>query len=962
MGVKSIRSQSSPGLSVITIIFDEDQNLFLNRQLVTEQLALVESQLPKSISTPKITPLTSSASSVLGFGITSEKLSLMDLREIAELIIQPNIIEAAGVADIHVYGGELRNRQVKIVPELLYNSNISIRDVIKAIEQNSSINAIGFLENNNQRIEASIHTQNQSVHDLEKIPVKIFDTRPILLGDVSEVEDGPAPAISAATINGDLGVFMMVQGQFGADTYETTLAIEEKLDQLKPLLLREDVLLHKNLFRPANFIEEAVKNVQRDILIGASLVIAVLFAFLYNAKTALISAVAIPLSLLTSIIILVSQGIALNIMVLGGLVIALGEVVDDAIIDAENIFRRLRENKTSLTPKPSSLVILNASLEVRYSIIFATLIVILAFTPLLFLPEVSGKLFKPLGLAYIYALASSLLIALTITPALCFLLLKDTTKLNQNDSPVVSWLKKKYKLILIKIEKSPKEIITSIIFTILLSLAAISLFRVEFIPELREGHYIVHMTGIPGTSSKEMLRVGKLVTKKINEIDGVQSTAQWVGRAENGADTFGTHYSEIQVEVGPLTAKKQKKIVEKIKKTLSQVPNHPESIPYPGFNFGINTFLSERIEETVSGYVADFVVEVVGLDLKSIDKDAKNLAQLMKTLPYFENVNIATPLESPQIRVSLKHDKISERGLHSEEINKIFEVVFHGHKVTEIIDGERKIPITLLTNENFKNNINQINNLNFVSESGVTFKISDVANIEYDTGKSKILRNGGKRIQAITADLRDADLVNLEKDFRSIVKKNIQLSQNNYLAFSGNTSAASKTMRSLFISSLIAFLGVIVLLKFALKSNKNLLIVLLNLPFCLVGGVAAVFISGGWLSVGAMVGFVTLFGITIRNSIMLVSHFQYLVEVEKLSWNFSTVLKGASERLPSILMTAIVTALGLLPLVLGSGEPGREIEGPMASIIVSGLITSTILNLLIFPSLLLRYGDFDSKK
>ena len=328
---------------------------------------------------------------------------------------------------------------------------------------------------------------------------------------------------------------MMVQGQLGSDTYETTLKIEKKLDQIEPLLKRENIKLHRNLFRPANFIEEAVTNVQRDILIGASLVVAVLFAFLYNAKTALISAIAIPLSLLTSIIILVAQGVALNIMVLGGLVIALGEVVDDAIIDAENIFRRLRENKTSANPKAPAFVIIKASLEVRHSIIFATLIVILVFTPLLFLPDVAGRLFRPLGLAYIYALASSLIIALTITPALCCLLLKDKNKINKNDSPIVLWLKNVYQSTLLFIEKSPREIISTVIFSILLSLATIFLFKVEFIPELREGHYIVHMTAIPGTSTKEMLRVGKLVTEKINKIDGVQSTAQWVGRAENGA-------------------------------------------------------------------------------------------------------------------------------------------------------------------------------------------------------------------------------------------------------------------------------------------------------------------------------------------------------------------------------------------------------------------------------------------
>ncbi len=962
IGIESIRSQSTPGLSVITVIFNDKNDIFLNRQLVSERLALISESLPSNINPPEITPITSSASSILGFGITSEKRSLMELREISEVLIRPNISETKGVADINIFGGDIRNRLVVVNPQLMHNSKIGISEIVETIEKNSTITPIGFLENNNQRIEASVYTENQSVSDLKKLSIKTYEYRPILLEDVSDVIDGPAPAISAASINGVEGVFMMVQGQLNADTYKTTLLIEKKLDEIEQLLNNEEVVLHRNLFRPANFIEESVTNVQVDILIGASMVIAILFAFLYNARTALISAIAIPLSLLTSIIILVAQGMALNIMVLGGLVIALGEVVDDAIIDAENIFRRLKENKTAGSSLSSPLaLIVKASLEVRNSIFFATLIVIVVFTPLLFLPDVTGRLFRPLGLAYIYALGSSLIVAMTITPALCYLFLKNPEKISADDSPVVLWLKSKYKLILSLIESWPKEIIGVVIFLILSALAGISLFRFEFIPELREGHYIVHMTAIPGTSTKEMTRVGNIVTQKIRQIDGVKSTVQWVGRAKNGADTFGTHYSEIQVEVGPLPANEQQKIVDEIEKTVRFLPNDSNSIPFPGFVFGIHTFLQERIEETMSGYISDFVIEVTGLNLSDIDKDAKKIAQLLTTIPSFKNIQIASPLESPQIKISLKHENISERGLNSEEINQIFKLIFHGIEVTEILDGEITIPIRITLDKSLSNDIEKIKNLRFISQNGVSFRINEVAKIEFETGRSKILRSGGKRIQAITADIDGADLKMLEKNIRDLIYEKIELSQNNYLSFSGSSIKADNTFQNLVVSALLAFIGVLVLLKFALRSTRNLLIVILNLPFCLIGGLIAVFVTGGWMSVGAMVGFVTLFGITIRNSIMLVSHYRFLVESEKLPWNFETALKGASERLPSILMTAIVTGLGLLPLVIGSGEPGREIEGPMASIIVGGLVTSTILNLLIFPSLLLRYGEFTKK-
>ena len=483
----------------------------------------------------------------------------------------------------------------------------------------------------------------------------------------------------------------------------------------------------------------------------------------------------------------------------------------------------------------------------------------------------------------------------------------------------------------------------------------------EFIPELREGHYTMHMAGVPGTSHVEVNRVGKLITEKINSIENVKSVVQWVGRAENGADTFGMNYSEIQIEVGPLSGKDQENTLEKIKATLTTLPGF-EGASVPGFTFGIQTFLAERIEETASGYVADFVIEVVGLDLEKINTDAKKITDILTSIPGARDVQMVTPTGIPQIKIDILWDQMAAFGIAPDEINRVITAIFRGNHVGELIIEENKIPVVLTFSGNLKNSINELKQLPLRSKHGQAFKLGDVTNIYFDTGKSKILRSGGKRIQAITANIEGRDIFNFEKEVKARIDKEITFFPGNYYTVLGAATESGQSTSALIRNAIIALFFVILILRIALNSNVNLLIVLANLPFCLIGGVIAIIFTGGWLSIGSLVGFVTLFGITIRNSIMLTSHYQHLVKNEKLPWNFATAALGASQRLPPILMTAIVTALGLLPLILGSGEPGREIEGPMASIIVGGLFSSTILNLLILPTLLAKYGEFNPIK
>ncbi len=717
-GIEKIRSQSSPGLSVITAIFDESQSIFLSRQLVAERLSLLSESLPANVANPTITPLTSSASSLLGIGITSVTKDLMEQLETVEQQIIPLLMETNGVADVHVFGGRDRERQIRIRAGDLFNSNIHLEDLEKKLTMELGLRASGFSENNNQRSEIFFNSQPVTLEQLKSLVIGSIDQRPVKVSDIASVEDGHAPLISTARINQTPGIFLMIQSQPFIDSLDVTKNLEQKLAEIEPSLAIAGITLHYGLFRPANFINEALSNIQKDVLIGAFLVLIVLFLFLFNARCALISAVAIPLSLLSSIIILVSQGLTLNIMVLGGLVIALGEVVDDAIIDTENIFRRLRENKKKETPEPSFKVIINASMEVRHSIIYATLIVIIAFSPLLFLPGIAGRLFEPLGLAYIYALGASLLVALTITPALCAVLFSREKYLDTKDSPLVLKLKHKYLIIIHKIQRYPSAISLFVIFFVSLGAAIIPLFKMEFIPELREGHYTMHMAGIPGTSHIEMNRVGKLITEKINSIENVKSVVQWVGRAENGADTFGMNYSEIQIEVGPLSGKDQKDTLDKIKATLTTLPGF-EGVSIPGFTFGIHTFLAERIEETASGYAAEFVLEVKGLDLENINSDAKKIAEIISSISGAKAVQMVTPTGIPQIKIDILWDRMAAFGIAPDEINRVITAIFRGIHVGELVIEENMIPVILTFAGNVKNSINELKQLPIRSKNGV---------------------------------------------------------------------------------------------------------------------------------------------------------------------------------------------------------------------------------------------------
>lgn len=951
-GLESLRSQSIPGLSVVHVYFQDGSDIYRNRQVVSERLGALTAQLPKGI-VPAMTPLTSSASTVLGIGITSDKRTLMELRTLVDWVVRPHLLAVHGVAEVNVFGGDVRQWQVQVDPEKLHRYGMALEEVVAAARRATGVAGAGFVKTPNQHILLQVDVQPNAVADVARAVLAYQDGRAVRIGDVAQVVEGAAPSIGAAAIDGTPGVFMMVQGQLGSNTHAVTQDLETAIAELKPLLEKEGVKLHPQLFRPANFIETAVRNVQRDILIGSALVIVVLFLFLFNARTAFVCATAIPVSLLAAVLVLDYFDITLNIMVMGGLAIALGEVVDDAIIDTENIFRRMRLNRASLQPQPVWEVVLAASVEVRSSVVYATFIVALVFVPLLTLGGVAGKLFAPLGLAYISSILASLVIAVTLTPALCYLMLS-RAELKAEDPPFVRWLKPRYLSVLGRIERYPGRVISVTGIIIAIGIGLLPLFAGQFIPALREGHYIMHMSAVPGTSEAESLRIGQKVSLAIGSIKGVQSVAQWVGRSKNGADTFGTHYSEFEVEIGPLSGREQVRILEEIRQTLAG----QRGGAFPGVTFAVNTFLTERIEETITGYAAPFVVSLYGSSLDLLDRDALAIASELAEVPGARDVQIQAQPGAPQLSIRLRHERVSALGLQPLAVLEAVQTAYEGAQAAQIFRGNQVIDLVVVLEPSHRNRINEVSSLPLRNPDGRLVRLGDVAEVEITGGRYKILHDGGRRIQTVTASVEGRDIEQFERDARTHIGAEVKLSEGIYAVYSGTAQAQAQARSDLLLHSALAGIGIFLLLYIAFNNLHNLLITFVNLPFALIGGVIAVFASGGWMSLGSLVGFVTLFGITLRNSIMLVSHYQHLVEVERLPWNTQTAMRGAAERLPSILMTALVTALGLMPLALGSGEPGREIEGPMATIIVGGLATSTLLNLLVLPAILLHFGRF----
>ena len=946
--LRTIRSQSVQGLSVITLMFQERTDVFRARQMAGERLSEVAGQLPQGVKPPIMAPLTSAASMILAVGLTSDKRSLMELRTFADWTLRPRLLGVPGVAKVVVFGGEVRQLQVQVLPERLAAYGTSINEVLAAARASTGVRGAGFVETPAQRIVLQTQGQALTPAELGEVMLAHQGGRSVRLKDVARVADAPEPKIGDAGINGRAGVILVVSSQYGANTLEVTDALERALDELKPAIRAEQMVLHPRLFRPANFIRRAIGNINESLLLGGALVAVVLFLFLFNVRTAFISLTAIPLSLLMAVVGLSHLGISLNTLTLGGLAIAIGEVVDDAIIDVENIFRRLRENRTRENPASAFQVILDASLEVRSAVVYATFVVALVFLPVFAMSGIQGRLFAPLAVAYVLAIMASLVLALTLTPAMAYQLLPAGTG-RDTETRFVRGLKRAYHGVLVAVTGRPGALVAGVLVLCAAAAAAIPFFGGAFLPNLLEGHYIVHMSAVPGTSLAESLRLGGHVTHALLANPHVLSVAQQIGRAELADDTWGPHYSEIHVELKELPGNEAEGVENEIREAVKK---------FPGVYFAIRAFLAERIEETISGATAQVVIKIFGDDLDLLDRKAREVSKVVARIRGAADVQVESPPGAPRIVVRLRPDRLRQFGFRPVDVLEGVQTAYQGMTVAETYQVSRIFDVAVILDPSMRENPESIGSLMLHNGDGLRLPLRELADVYDTTGRFAILHDGTRRRQAVTCDVRGRDLTSFVAEASKAVQSNVAFPAGVYAAFTGSSRAREEARREILLYSVITSVVIVALLYIVFGNLRNLLLVLANLPFALVGGVLGVFLTGRWITVGSMVGFVTLFGITMRNSIMMISHFEHLVEKEGMTWGLDAALRGASERLVPVLMTAIVTALGLLPLAMGSGEPGREIEGPMAIVILGGLATSTVLNLLVLPALALRWGRF----
>ena len=952
-GIQSVMSSSIQGLSDVKVLFTPSSNIYLDRQLVSEQLATLEGRLPAGVQAPVMTPLISSTGDVMEMGLTSRTTSLMKLRTIADWVVKPALRAVRGVANVAIWGGQIKQYQIQFIPRRLEQYDLSVNQVLAAARRATGVRGAGFISTANQRFILRPEGQSLTTQELANTVLVHYNGVNVTLGQVAHVVEAPQPPIGAALVDGKPGIIMRVNEQYDANTLAVTERVEKALKGLRPTLRRQGIHLNENLFLPANFIGTAISNLRASLTIGAILVVVIIFLFLFDFRTAAISLTAIPLSLLAAVTVMGRMGYTLNTMTLGGLAIAIGEVVDDAVIDVENILRRLRENRHLPNPRPVIPVILDASIEVRSAVVYATFTVVLVFVPILMMSGIPGALFRPLGLTYIFSILASLLVALTVTPALCLLLLGRKVLVKQ-EPPLVRWLKAGYRHVLLFVERVPVLVIVGVLALTAFGLAVLPTFHSSFLPPFHEGEYIVHMTGIPGNSLQDALLVGKQVTKALMAAPYVALVGQKAGRA-NLAAIRGPYRSEIDVALKPhLNGKQNQEALAGIHRALRK---------FPGFIFAVNTFLKERMEGVISGYTAAVVLNIYGPHLSVLDRKAQQAAQVLRSIPGARAVRIQSPPGTPEVVVRLLPSQLQRWGFQPVSVMDAVQTAFGGLDVGQIYQGNEVFNVNVILDPKDRQSPTDVGELPLKSPAGNYVPLDKIADVYERSGRYVILHNGGRIVQTVTLNVSGRSPSSFVRQAEREIRAKVRLPSDYYyyFQFAGTAEAVAKSHRELLVHSALAALMIIILLSVVMMNWRNLLLVMVNLPFALIGGVLIAFVTGTPLSLGALIGFITLFGITLRNSIMLISHYEHLVSEEGMTWGLEAAIRGASERLAPILMTATVTGLGLLPLALGTGNPGQEIEGPMAIVILGGLATSTALNLLVLPTLSLRYGRFEKR-
>ena len=943
----SVRSESIQGLSIVTAVFKDNANIYLARQSLSEKLGTLSRQLPDGVRAPTLSPLTSSTMDLLKIGLVSKTMSGRDLRTFVDWTLKPRLLAVPGVARANVFGGEVEQLQVQVLPEKLAAFDLTMTDILESAKAATGVRGAGFIDTPGQRI--VIQTDGQMFTPAELGEVVVRKGAPVVrMRDVARVTLGAEPKFGATLIMGGPGVLVALSSQYGANTLAVTHALEAALAELAPVFAGKGIKVYDRLHRPATFIETALGHVQDSLLIGGALVGIVLLLFLLDLRIAFISFVSIPLSLLTAVLILDAFGVSLNTMTLGGFAVAIGVVVDDAIIDIENILRRLRENAVLTTPRALWRVVLDASMEVRTAVVYATLIVAVVFLPVLTMSGLQGRFFAPLGVAFILSTMASLAVALTVTPAMALVFL---SRAKAHDEPRwVRFLKAIHRDWVLLFAHWPKATVLAALVLVGGACALVPFFGGELLPEFREGHFVVGMKARPGMSLEESLRTGKLLSDKMLANEHIATVEQQIGRAEQGEDTFGPERSEFHVDLKPgITPAEEVETQAFLRDLLKD---------FPGVQSEVMTFLGDRIGETISGETAAVVVNVYGEDLDQLDATAKRISKELTAVKGNADVQVKAPPGAPVLAVHLRPERLTQFGFRPLEVLDAVETAFQGADVAQMVRGNRIHELAVILAEEARRDPETVGDLLLTNGDGLRMPLRQLADVELTNGRPSIQHDGARRRQTVTCNVEKRDVTSYVAEARKRVEEKVKLPSGVYLEWRGAAEEQAKAKRELVIHFSVAFVGILILLSLVFRRASHVALVLANIPFALVGGVLAVFASGGSTSIGSWVGFVTLFGISTRNSIMLISHYEHLVEIDGAPWSIETVARGAGERLVPILMTALVTALGVLPLAIGSGEAGREIEGPMATVILGGLITSTALNLLVLPALAWKWGRF----
>lgn len=941
--LKTIRSKSVLGLSSVVMIFNTGTDILKARQLVQERLNLAQNRLPAVVKPPVLMAPYSSLSRVLKVGLTSRTLDQMALSELAVWTMRPRLMSVPGVANVAIWGQRDRQFQVLVDPQRLRAAGVTLDAITKAAGDAAVISAGGFIDTPNLRLPVNQLSLITTADDLARTVVEFRNGAPIRLGDVAEVKIGNPPLIGDAVINDGDGILLIVEKQPWGNTLDVTIGVEKVLEDMKPALT--GVTIDSTIFRPATFIQLSIDHLTEALWLGCLLVVVVLALFLGDWRTTIISITAIPLSLAIALLLLRWRGETINTMILAGLIIALGEVVDDAIIDVENILRRMRQNAQLANPLPKLKVVLDASLEVRSAVVYASVIIVLVFVPVFFLPGLAGTFFQPLALSYILAITASLAVALTLTPALSLMLLKVKPGTHR-DALLSRGMKAVYRGILPVFARSPW-------IAILVLTAAFTCtgwvwhtqLKEEFLPSFKERDFLMHWLEKPNTSVEASKRITIAAATDLMKVPGVRNQGSHIGRAEVADEVVGPDFTELWISLDPAAP-----YDETIHKVQAVVDG------YPGLTRDLLTFLRERIKEVLTGASASVVVRIFGPELDQLRAHASEVSEALKDVPGVSALKVEPQVLVPQITVKLRPENAALHGLTAGQVRQAVTTLISGRKVGEVYQEQRVHDVTVWSVPGVRADYTTLRELLIETPAGGHVRLADVADLAIVPTPNAIKREGASRRIDVTCNVATGKaLGDVVREIEQRLGK-ITFARGYHPEILGEWAERQSAQSRLLWLSLASLAGILALLLADFQSLRLTLLIALTLPFALIGGVMAAWLGGGVLSLGSLVGFVTVLGIAARNGILLVSHYRHLQIEEAQPFGLDLILRGSEERLIPILMTAATAALALLPLVLKGDVPGNEIERPMALVILGGLATSTVLNLFLLPALYARFA------